>query len=182
MDEATKVLQDLQAKFPGTKIVKKNDSTLMKVINIFLMVITLGMMRTFMTSFVTTIGRTMYVPKDWDHRSVYARATTLRHEGIHLAQERRMGSIRYKLTYLFWVMPCLFAVGRRNLEQEAYAESMRARAEYFGLKTLRFKGYKEHMLSHFTSAQYFWIWPWKKQLNKWFDETLEQIEKDHKSR
>lgn len=182
MNESDRVLNDLQENYPGTNLVKKDDSAFMKVINILLMIITFGQMKTFMTNFVTTIGRTIYVNKDWEHRTPHQQAMVLRHEGVHIAQEARIGFLKYKFMYLFWVFPTLCAVGRRDLEQEAYSESMRARAEYFGVKTLRHKGYKEHMLSIFSGPSYFWMWPWKKQLNEWFDSTLAEIEKDYEEK
>lgn len=181
MNEADRILADLQKKFPGTRVVFKHDSFLMKVINVVLMVITFGTMKTFMTHFITTIGRTIYVPGDWNRRLIHSRASTLRHEGIHIAQEEKLGKIRYKLTYLFWILPCVFALGRTRLEQEAYEETIRSRAEYYGVHSIRNSKFRDHIVRHFTSAEYFWMWPWTDDIERWFESVVKKIEKENDS-
>ena len=101
------VLKGLQVRYPDLKIVAKSDSFLMKLINIFLIVITFGQMRDYMTRFVTTIGETIYVPDDWNERSAQSRAAVVRHEAVHIRQWHA-NRLFFKLKYLFWFFPALF--------------------------------------------------------------------------
>lgn len=59
------LLDDMRSEFSSFKIVWKKDSWLMKFIDGFLRVITLGKQRSFMTDYITTIGYTVYVPDSW---------------------------------------------------------------------------------------------------------------------
>lgn len=178
MKEPEKVLLNLQKRFPGTKLVNKQDSIFMKIINVLLMIITFGQMKVFMTGYVTTIGRTIYVTKEWDQRGDKAKAITLRHEGIHIAQAAKMGRILFSLKYLLWPVPVVWALGRRDIEQEAYEETMRARAEYYGIKALDHKGFKRHLLLNFKGPAYFWMYPWPKSLEKWYNDSVEKIKNE----
>ena len=170
-----KVFYETQEEFPGFQILRKEESALMKIIDIVLKVITLGSMRTFMTSFVTTIGVVVFVPKGWDDREDESRAATLRHERVHMRQRRAMGGFLFVLRYLWWPLPLVFAIGRRNIEQEAYAESLRAWVEYRGTSILDDHNYREHILSHFSGSNYFWTWPWRTSLERWYDGVVEDL-------
>lgn len=181
MEEYTKIFKTLQNCYPGFNVVKKSDSLLMKTINVILLVITFGMMRDFMTGFATTIGRTVYVSDRWYDMHPLSNAAILRHEGVHMAQESKDGSIVFKLKYLFWIVPFLFAKGRRDYEMEAYEESMRAHAKYFGIDVIEDVEYKEMLISYFTSSKYFWMWPWRKDLEVWYDSTVEKIKRERET-
>lgn len=83
--------------------------------------------RSFMTSFTTTIGSTVYMPRSILESDAGARV--LRHERVHLDQFRRH-PVWFPLSYLF-VLP--FGVTMRaRWELEAYAETMRAELEETG--------------------------------------------------
>lgn len=175
LGEYTRILKSISAEFPDFDIVQKKDSTLMKVLDVLLRIITFGQMTTFMTGFLTQVGMKLYVPESWLSRPAYSKAASLRHERVHMRQQVRYGRIRFTLMYLMWPLPAIFAVGRRNIEQEAYAESMRAYAEYFGLHSIEDKGYKDHIIEHFTSAQYFWTFPFRQKLEVWYDSVVSDI-------
>ena len=104
MKESDRVLRELEVKFSGVDVIYKRDSLFMKIINVLLMIITFGQMKSFMNGFTTTIGKKIYVHNDWDLRSDFDRAITLRHEGVHLAQQERYGFFKFVLMYLFWPM------------------------------------------------------------------------------
>jgi hypothetical protein len=178
MNESDRVLRELEVKFPGLRVMKKRDSRFMKIINVLLMIITFGQLKTFMTQFATTIGKTIYVFDDWDYYDDFARAGILRHEGVHVAQFEKHGRIMFSLQYLLWPFPFLWATKRRDFEQEAYIESMRARAEYYGASTLRYKEYKQHLFKNFTTSAYFWMWPWRKQLEEWYESNVKALEEE----
>lgn len=126
----------------GLKVVKKGDSTLMKLVGICIRPFN----PTFMTQYATTIPflGTVYVPDDWDPLDQW---DTLAHEAVHAIQGRRDGQVRFALRYLFpqclsllslaaigaiWWTPMLFALvfllaaapwpasKRSEYEREAY--------------------------------------------------------------
>ena len=168
------LLEDVKTEFPDFKIVKKEDSFLMKAINAFLSAITFGKMNSFMKSFITTIGNTMYVPSEWDLKSPSTKAITVRHERIHMRQSRDVGRIKFSLLYLLFPFPTVVAYYRMKFEQEAYEESLKALFEYYGSKFLT-QATKDNIVNHFTSAEYFWMWPWKAGVEKWYDKAVSKI-------
>lgn len=169
LGEYVKIAKEIEAEFPGFEIVAKENSTFMKVLDVVLKLITFWQMRTFMTKFVTQIGSNIYTPKGWDERHALSRAATFRHERIHLRQQKRYGSFMFTLRYLCWPLPAVLALGRRDIEMEAYVESIRARAEYFGDATLDDHDYREHLVGHFLSSNYFWTYPFRRKLETWYD-------------
>lgn len=173
--EYLRVEKEITTEFPNFDVVPKRNSLLMKVANVLLIIITFGQMRTFMTRFTTQVMGKIYVPDDWTSRPPLERAVTLRHERVHLRQRVRYGNLMFTLRYAWWPLPLLFALGRRDLEQEAYEESMRAVAEYYGVNVIYSPAYKENMLGNFTSASYFWMFPFKKKLEAWFESTANKI-------
>ena len=171
----TKVVEEIKAEFPDFSIKNKADSSLMHIIDLLLKIITFGQMKRYMTDFITTVGNTVYVPTGWSSGEAWGKAEVLRHERVHMRQRRRLGSIRFSLTYLFWVLPAVFAIGRRNLEQEAYEESVRARVEYLGLDALSDQDYKEFIIGQFTTSNYFWMYPFRSKIEHWYDGVVAKI-------
>lgn len=172
-------LETVKKEFPNFKLVKKRDSKLMKFIDLFLKGITFGKMNSFMEDFITTIGNTVYVNNNWDKRSASTKAITLRHERIHMRQSKRIGAISFSLLYLLIPLPVVFAYYRKKFEQEAYEESLKALFEFYGSKFFT-QATKDNIVEHFTSAEYFWMWPWKKDIEEWYDRVVEDITKNHK--
>jgi hypothetical protein len=173
-----KLLNDIKKEFPDFMIVKKTQSKLMTFINGFLKVITFGQMKTFMDSFVTTIGNTVYVPDSWDSKSPAGKAITIRHERVHMQQSKKYGRIAFSLLYLLTPLPTIAAYYRTKFEKEAYEESLKAYNEYYGKKFFT-QALKDNIVQHFTTAEYFWMWPWKKSVEKWYDDVVEDITKNN---
>ena len=172
-----KLLDEIKTEFPDFKLMKKKDSKLMNAIDGFLKVITFGQMMNFMESFVTTIGNTVYVPSAWDSKSPSAKAITMRHERVHMRQSKIMGRLKFSLLYLLAPVPAVWAHYRKKFEQEAYEESLKAYNEYYGKKFFT-PSLKSSIIDHFTTADYFWMWPWKSQIEEWYDSVVESITKD----
>ena len=169
-------LSDLiKTEFPNFKLVQKSESKLMQIIDVFLKIITFGQMRSFMRDFVTTIGTTVYVPSRWDTWPVPSKMAVLRHERVHMRQSRRYGRVLYSFLYLFFPLPVGLAYFRMLLEKEAYEESLRAYVEYYGLQIFKDGEVKDSMVKHFTTAEYFWMWPFRKSLEKWFDDVVDRL-------
>jgi hypothetical protein len=169
---------EIKKEFPSFKIVPKSESWLSKTINVLLLIITFGQQKTFMSRYTTTIGNTIYTPANWDKRPETSRLAILRHERVHLRQAKKYTRFFFSFLYLFVFFPTVFAYFRKKFEQEAYEESIRARIEYSGIEYVKRSEYKAFLVKQLTSAQYFWTWPFKKSIEKWFDETLEKILKE----
>ena len=151
-DQYEALLEEIKKEFPDFLMIKKNDSKLMKTIDIFLKIMTFGKMNTFMEDFITTVGNTVYVNNTWDARSTSTKAITLRHERVHMRQSKSLGRIKFSLLYLLLPVPVAFAYYRKKFEQEAYEESLRALFEYYGPKFFT-QSTKDNVVNHFTSAE-----------------------------
>lgn len=169
---------ELQKEFPKFEIIKKEDSFLMKAIDVFLKVITFGKMKSFMSDFITTIGYKVYVPSGWEEAD---KVIILSHERIHIRQMNRYGRFWFSFSYLFLWTPTVFAYFRRKYEQEAYEETLRCIAKTGGIQYIEGKLYRESIIEHFTSAQYFWTWPFRKSVEAWYDATVEKIRAELKA-
>jgi hypothetical protein len=156
---------------PKFRVILKEQSWFMKVLSWLLF-----FNRDFMTSFVTTIGDYMWTPaaweNDWDDK---VKAAILRHERVHLRQQKRYGMTLYILRYLCWPLPMFLAYGRYLLEREAYEESLQAYADYHGVDVLMDANLRAGMIRHFTSAEYGWMWPFPKAVARWYDQAIERV-------
>lgn len=175
--EYERVAFGISVEFPDFRIVAKSRSKLMKVINFFLRVITLGSMKTFMQTYTTTIGTTVYVGASWSSQPHFSRASTLRHEAVHMRQRKRYGMFLFSLMYLFLPLPIGLALGRRNIEREGYEESLRANAEYYGIEALSNGGLRSRIVGQFMGSSYFWMWPFRKDNERWYDRFVSDLEK-----
>ena len=175
-DDYDSLLLVIKKEFPDFKILKKSDSKLMKVIDMFLKVVTLGKMRSFMTNYTTTLGNTIYTSSEWDNRSVTTQISTLRHERVHMRQAKKHGKFLYSLMYILLPFPVGFALCRARFEMEAYEETLRTMYRFYGPAVLT-KATKETILGYFMGPDYFWMWPWKKSLEIWYDDFVEKLKK-----
>lgn len=173
------VAQDVLTEFPSFRAVRKEDSKLMKLIDVLLRVLTFGQMKTFMSGYTTTIGTTVYTPSDWAGRDPLLRAITLRHERVHMRQRERFGAIGYALLYLLFPLPIGFAWGRTYLEGEAYEETLRAYVDYYG--PVIPSAERERIIGEFTGPAYFWMWPFRRATERWYDAALSRIVKTRSS-
>ncbi len=172
-------LSELEAQiydeFPDFKVVLKSESRFMAFLDFLLKLITFWQMRAFMLDVVTTVGNTVYVPTGWATRSDVSKMITLRHERVHMRQRAQYGSVMFTFLYLLFPFPIFFAYYRRKFEMEAYAESMRSVLELLpqtGRVILTSSVYREGILRHFTTSDYFWMWPFKASVAAWYDATL----------
>lgn len=179
MSETTALEQltaEILVEFPDFKIVAKADSRLMRLVDRALKIITLGKMTTYMTYFITTMGVVVYVPDIWKKMTDQTKMVVLRHERVHMRQARRYGRLLFSLLYLFVPVPIGLAYFRMKFEREAYEESIRASIEYFGIAQVETSYGRHRTVRHFTSAEYFWMWPFHKSLNRWYQSRID-IEK-----
>ncbi|HLL21946.1 MAG TPA: hypothetical protein VK427_07440 [Kofleriaceae bacterium] len=170
------LVANLRAEFPRLRIVRKDHSLFQRAIHVGLVAITLGSMRRYLDSFQTTIGTTVYVTPDWDSWPDERRYVTMRHEAIHLRQFRRYTLPGMALCYLLLPFPMGFAWCRARLEQEAYAETIRAAAEVHGVDYPRGAAFRDGIIAQFTGPSYGWMWPFRSSLEAWYDRVLATLE------
>ena len=173
------LVEEIKHEFITFKIIRKRDNFLMQAINVLLHVFTFGYMDEFLTRFVTTIGNTIYVPDYWYDQENYTDADkclVLRHERIHMRQRRKYEPLWYTLLYVLLPFPMFFAYFRMKFEKEAYEETFRARLDYFPeTHYLNENFYKQKVIRYFTSAEYCWMWPFKKSIESWYDEAVKRV-------
>lgn len=174
------LLEEIKKEFPDFELIPKSTSFQMKVIDIFLKVITFWRMKDFMTRFITTTGQKTYTPTKWESWPLSSKVSILRHERVHMRQKRKYGGLWFSALYLFLPVPILLAYFRMKFEREAYTETLHAYADLYGVDSLSNKSMKEAVIRHFTSAEYFWMWPWRKGIERWFDDTVDSIRKSNK--
>ncbi len=168
-DRYRALLDDIRAEFPGFRLVKKHDSALQRLIHRLLQAVTLGAQRGYLTSYQTTIGRTVYVTSDWDARPADVRWVTMRHERMHLRQFRRYTRVGMAILYLLVPLPLGLAWFRAAFEKEAYAETIRAADEAWGRARVRDPAFRDGIVRQFTSGAYGWMWPFRRHLERWYD-------------
>jgi len=158
----------IEREFPGFRIVPKDGSTLCKIINVLLLVLTLGKSK-FMAEYITTIGKTIYTPPGWEQKPWVNRWIVLRHEGIHLRQFQRTGMgwfwfgwVVYSIAYIF-ILPFGLTL-RSRWEREAYSESIRCSQRY-GIHVNRAR-----IFDQFTGVQYFFMDLRKSKVSAWLDQ------------
>jgi len=105
--------------FRGIKLVSKSDSKLMKICAYLLK----HFVPRFMQGFATSIGKTIYVPTEWDNFSEGRQTSLLKHELVHIDQYK-MWWILYAPLYLLFPLPILFSY-RYYFEREAYLVSLK---------------------------------------------------------
>lgn len=167
-------LREIKKEFPGFKLLWKEESRLMKFIAGFLLFITFGQQKSFQTRYVTTIGYTVYVPDSWKHLPDISRIITLRHERVHMRQRQRLTLPLFTLLYLLVPLPGGLAYFRTLFEMEAYEESIKATLELYpnGAALLMRPSVRAQMVDHFTTASYFWMWPFRGRVERWYDSTV----------
>jgi hypothetical protein len=170
-----RLVAEIETEFPGFQVVEKSESLLMRVISVAIWVLTFGQASDFMTGPVTTLGRTVYVPEDWNRKPENYRISTLRHERVHLRQSRAWGFVTFALLYLLAPLPFGLAWFRARFEWEAYEESMRADYELYGKLAIASRDYKEGIVRLFLGPEYGWMWPFRGKVEAWYDDALRRI-------
>jgi hypothetical protein len=165
----------LRAEFPEFRIVRKDRSRLHRAIHHALRLITLGQMTSYLEGFQSTIGATVYVTADWDDCDADQRYVTLRHEAVHLRQFRSLTLPGMAVLYLLVPLPMGLAWFRAHFEKQAYAESIRAAAEVWGPDYPRRPEFRRHVIEQFTGAAYGWMWPFRRGLERWYDQVLASL-------
>lgn len=176
-------VNELKKHNPKLNVKFKNESILMKLLGKLLF-----FNKSFMKTFTTTIGNTIYFPsKEYVSNLSLGSIIVMAHEYRHTQDNKKLGFL-YNLIYLFpqilvmfslltfvvgwWALLLLIfilpipAYGRMKLELNGYTMTLFAFNEYY--KTSNFS--LEHRTSlllnkaneinkHFTGASYYFMWP-----------------------
>lgn len=173
---SSQLISDIRSEFPRFRIVPKQGDRLSHWIDLALKLVTLGAQSSYLQRYHTVIGDTLYVPLAWAATDDVDRAIVLRHERVHLRQRRRYGLPLLTFVYLFPFFPIGLAYGRARLEWEAYTETIVATAEYRGINAARAESLRGQIVARFTGGAYGWMWPFERQVQRWFDRVLAQLE------
>lgn len=176
MSTSDAFVRELMAEFPRFRVVAKSANPLSRAIDVSLRVMTLGGQTRYLTHYHTVLGDTLYVPDSWPQLDEVERTILLRHERVHLRQRRRLGSLRMACLYLFVFFPFGLAWGRARLEWEAYRETLRATAELRGIAAARSPTLREKIIERFVGPDYGWMWPFRSQVERWYDAALTELE------
>ncbi|RYE92009.1 MAG: hypothetical protein EOO75_07650 [Myxococcales bacterium] len=175
MDRTDELLAEIKLEFPRFRVVSKRDDRLSKLIDRVLRVVTFGGQRDYLTHYYTVLFHTLYTPDGWERSDDLDRVITLRHERVHLRQLRRYTPPGMVFLYIFPFAPLGLAYGRARIEWEAYTETIRATAELRGLEAAQSPRLRKHIIKQFTSGSYGWMWPFERQVERWYDEALARI-------
>ena len=176
MSPGERCITEICEEFPRFRVVPKDRSALSRAIDVALRIVTLGGQNRFLTHYHTVIGYTLYVPASWESLGDIDRVILLRHERVHLRQRQRYGFIGMAFIYLVPFFPLGLAYGRARLEWEAYVETLRATAEYYGTDAVKTAALRETIVARFTGPDYGWMWPFRSAVERWYDDAVRRIE------
>lgn len=149
---------ELRARFPRLRVIRKSDSRLCAAIDRALRLITGGGQARFLDRYVTTLGARIYVPDDWPRWPAGHRYCVLRHEAVHVEQFRRFTWPGMVLLYLLLPLPFGFAAGRAWLEWQAFRETLVATWQVYGRAVAHSPGRVDEIVRRFTGPDYAWMW------------------------
>ena len=175
MDRYQVLVAALCEEIPGFRVVRKDRSRLHRAIHYTLIAVTFGRMRSYLDSFQTTIGKTVYVTSDWDDWPPDRRYVTLRHEAVHLRQFRKLTLPVMAVLYVMLPLPMGLAYFRARFEKEAYAETIRAAAEVYGCEYARSDEHRKYVIDQFCGPSYGWMWPFRSSLERWYDQIAQTL-------
>jgi hypothetical protein len=184
-DRYDQLLARIKEEIPEVKIIKFKDSWFIRMIHVFLKILTFGKFEP--DTYTTTIGTRMYVRDSWDHKPDQEKYLILRHEVIHMRQARRwpfpaldrkgtrwINFFLFSFCYLF-AAPTKWTL-RAKFEREAYTQTLLTHFEIAGKWYLHMI---EHLVAHmgktFSGPDYFFMWD-KMKAMKWAAQTMVDIE------
>jgi len=162
-NSALEAIKSILEKEYNVKFFRK-PTPIMWIIHVFLMIISFGKIRNFMTKFTTTVGNRIYFSSNATI-SAWSLSKTLAHEGIHLEQQRRDGRLLFALRYLFsrkW---------RARYEADAYTMSN----AFYIWSGIDIASPSSRMVSLFTGPAYMYMNTDKLSVIKTLQEGIDDI-------
>lgn len=170
---------EIRGEFPDFKLTPKSESHLMRAVGGLLYALSFGRSRSFMQRYITTVGHTVYTNLGWDGMDDVAKIVVLRHERVHMRQQKRLSFPVYAFLYLLVVLPAFLAIGRTKLEQEAYTETIRAQLQYRGTGYVWSRDFQDWLASQFVGPAYLWMWPFPGYVMEWVKQTVESCVEEY---
>jgi hypothetical protein len=170
------LLEEIRREFPRFRLVRKDRSPLSRAIDLALRVFTFGAQRAYLTHYQTTLGQAVYVTADWDDCPAAQRYITMRHEREHMRQFRRYTWPGMAFLYLFGPLPAGLCWFRAHFEKQGYAETIRAAAEVHGVAYVKDPRFREYVVTQFVSGAYGWMWPFRRSIERWYDDVVARLE------
>jgi hypothetical protein len=78
--------------------------------------------------------------------------------------------------YVLLPLPMGLAYFRARFEKEAYAETIRAAAEVWGVQYPRSAEHRKYVIDQFMGPSYGWMWPFRRGLERWYDQILATLD------
>lgn len=172
------LLAEFAARRRPVRVVSKRLYWHQRLADRLLRLVTLGGQDRYLTEYVTTLGRTIYVPDHFLDGEPGAVWEVLRHEAVHVRQFERYGWILMVLVYGILPLPVGLAYGRAWLEWEAYEETLRCVAEIDGIEAARSPELTERIVQRFTGPDYAWMWPFPGAVRGWIEDALVRIARE----
>lgn len=174
METANERFNHLASYFETTKGIhvtsKDTNHRAWKLLNLLWQGITFGHGKNLLKNYTTTVATTIYFPVGWKAENANdSDYVTLCHELKHVEQYRTLGFgcatlgfIIFLILYLLLPLPIGLAWFRYSFERAAYLES------YDAAKRLGFQPKIDYYVKLLTGPDYFWAWPFKFLVKRWF--------------
>jgi len=172
------------------RVLRKQDSRLMKVLNVILFFVP-----DFMTNFTTTIGETIYMPENELRREDVGVVPLLSHECQHVWDNKRWGLL-YSIGYLFPQILALGAIGavwgglwwllflifllpwpapfRMLIERRGYLVFLALDEQLsLSMSSDRKARMIDNVVRQFVGKNYYFMWPFERSITEWLTKKLE---------
>lgn len=150
----------------GVSISPKASSKFWTFLNWLVILVTFGKNRTFLSSYLTTIGNSIATPTSWDEKPPENKIELLTHEYKHVKQFRRYGLILTGITYLLLPLPMGLAYFRYRFERVAYAAGFKA---YLAFYPQVRSNLIDHGVEQICGPAYGFTWPFRTSVRAWFE-------------
>lgn len=149
------------------RYVFKNQSVLMRIIG--------KVFKHFYEMVPTSIGRTIYLPVQWEVFSDSVKEIILLHEKAHMKQQQRCGWVAYMLLITF-IFPILYCPFRLHWEKEAWEDTIHQTAVRHRAGLLEDEGFQWFVSqeSLFYTIRSGWMWKDHKAVHEWLCSTIQK--------
>jgi len=171
-------LSRIRLEHPEIRIESKADSIVMKIIDRFLKIVSLGKVNSFMSHYTTTLGYTIYLPSEFGSFSPTERVAIYLHEAVHVRQAKRYTRLLFSLMYLFLPIPIGFAWARIAFEWEAYSVNIRVMADRYGIDFVKSGKFKNFIIEQFTGPSYIYMCLSRKYIEKLYTKLIYELEQE----
>lgn len=176
-----RLCRELKMEFSKLRMQRKANHWYWRLLGWLVLIVTFGSNRTFVERYTTTLpGVVAWSEHKWkliaEGRDLDRVWTTLMHEREHLRQFRWKGPVNMGVAYLLIWFPVGLAWYRAKYERDGYLQTLRC-WYLISPRWARSPEARQWWIERFTSGAYGWMWPFKSQVGRWYDDMLEQLEK-----